>query len=113
MNETTRLAIQETIDSLIDGLKNKPMETMITLFGRLGEDGRNEMNLHFCDEIRQFYGDASEAIANKWEIGRCLLNLICNTIKEERNLIVPPDDVLLYIEHKELEEIECHIDRGY
>ncbi len=101
MNETTKLAIQETINGLIDGLKNKPMETMIFIFGGIGSDARNDFNLYMCSHVRYCLGDNSACFTDNAGIYHGLSNMICQIIKQERNLIVTPEQVEEYIESLE------------
>jgi hypothetical protein len=101
MNETTKLAIQETIDSLIDGLKNKPMETMIFIVGGIGSDARNDFNLYMCSLVRYCLGDNSACFTDNAGLYQGLCNLVCQIIKQERNLIVLPEQVYEFLESKE------------
>lgn len=101
MNETTKLAIQETINKLIDGLKTKPMETMIFIVGGIGSDARNDFNLYMCSHVRFCLGDNSAFFTDNAGIYQGLCNLVCQIIKQERNLIVLPEQVSEYLESKE------------
>ena len=101
MNETTRLAIQETINGLIDGLKTKPMETMIFILGGIGSDARNDLNLYICSHIRFCLGDNSACFNGNSGIYHGLCNMVCQIIKEERNLIVLPEQIEEYFDSLE------------